>query len=296
MVRPFQRRVMARQAVKAGATSIAHAGRTFGLSQSCYHYLAKNREDNAVIADWLVRLTSAYRDWGFDLCFLHLRNVKRFKWNHKRVYRIYRYLELNLRIKPRKRLIRPIPEPLAVPEAIDQTWPMDFMHDQLTDVRSLRRLNILDDFNYQGLAMEVDISLPASRVIRRLGQVIVWRGKPASIRCDNGPEYISGALQAGLSSRKLHCCKPARHPSAESLHRTLHPNGPLRLACQQLVQRYQSGAGDRDPLAMYIQQRAAEYGPPRYHPNANANLRRLVPHLAAAKNGGIADVLATTVE
>lgn len=49
--------------------------------------------------------------------FLHLRNVKGFKWNHKRVYRIYRELELNMRIKPRKRLQREEPEPLAVPEA-----------------------------------------------------------------------------------------------------------------------------------------------------------------------------------
>ena len=57
---------------------------------------------------------------------------------------------------------------------------MDFMHDHLADRRSLRLLNVLDDFNRQGLAMEVDISLPAAR----------------AIRCDNGPEYISGALQA----------------------------------------------------------------------------------------------------
>ena len=62
----------------------------------------------------MLRLTSAYRDWGFGLCFLHLRNVKGFAWNHKRVYRIYRDLELNLRIKPRKRIVREVPEPLAV--------------------------------------------------------------------------------------------------------------------------------------------------------------------------------------
>ena len=55
-----------------------------------------------MIADWLVRLTHNQRNWGFGLCFLHLRNVKGFAWNHKRVYRIYRELELNLRIKPKK--------------------------------------------------------------------------------------------------------------------------------------------------------------------------------------------------
>ena len=63
--------------------------------------------------------------------FPYLRNVRCFAWNHKRVYRIYRELELNLRIKPRKRLVREKPQPLSVPEGINQVWSMDFMHDQL---------------------------------------------------------------------------------------------------------------------------------------------------------------------
>lgn len=72
------------------------------------------------MADCLVRLTYNQKNWGFGLCFLHLRNVKGQGWSHKRVYRIYRELELNLRIKPRKRLVRERPQPLAVPEAINQ--------------------------------------------------------------------------------------------------------------------------------------------------------------------------------
>jgi putative transposase len=105
-------------------------------------------------------------------------------------------LELNLRIKPRKRLVREKPEPLAVPEAINQCWSMDFMHDQLSDGRSFRLLNVIDDSNREGVGVEVDLSLPAERVIRALSQIIEWRGKPAMIRCDNGPEYISGAMAA----------------------------------------------------------------------------------------------------
>ena len=114
-----------------------------------------------MIADWLVRLTTAYKDWGFGLCFLYLRNVTGFGWNHKRVYRIYRELELNLRIKPKKRLVREKPEPLAVPEAINQVWSMDFMHDQLSDGRSFRLFNVLDDYNREGLAGMPDVRLPA---------------------------------------------------------------------------------------------------------------------------------------
>ena len=70
------------------------------------------------------------------LCFLYLRNVQRLPWNHKRVYRIYRDLELNLRIKPKKRILREKPQPLAVPAALNQVWSMDFMHDQLADGRT----------------------------------------------------------------------------------------------------------------------------------------------------------------
>lgn len=91
--------------------------------------------------------------------------------------------------------MRERPQPLAVPEAINHVWSMDFMHDQLSDGRSFRLFNVLDDFNREGLGIEVDLSLPAARVIRSLDQIIEWRGKPGAIRCDNGPEYISGALQ-----------------------------------------------------------------------------------------------------
>ena len=67
---------MARSAVALGRTSIRHACATFSLSETCYRYQARLSDENAVIADWLVRLTHNQRNWGFGLCFLHLRNVK----------------------------------------------------------------------------------------------------------------------------------------------------------------------------------------------------------------------------
>ena len=87
---------MAQWAVAQRSTTIGVACKAFGISQTCYRYQAKLSPENGVIADWLVRLTNNQRNWGFGLCFLYLRNVKGFKWNHKRVYRIYRELELNL--------------------------------------------------------------------------------------------------------------------------------------------------------------------------------------------------------
>ncbi len=92
----------------------------FGISETCYRYQARQSAENEQIADYLIRLTYNQRNRGFGLCFLYLRNVKGFPWNHKRVYRIYRALALNLRIKPRKRLVREKPAPLLVPVSINQ--------------------------------------------------------------------------------------------------------------------------------------------------------------------------------
>jgi putative transposase len=76
---------------------------------------------------------------------MYLRNVKGFSWNHKRMYRIYPELELNLRIKPRKRLKRDKPDALSVPISMNQVWSMDFMSDSLIDGRSIR--TFIDDYN-----------------------------------------------------------------------------------------------------------------------------------------------------
>ena len=68
------------------------------------------------------------------------------------------------------------------------------MTDQLAEGRPFRTLNVIDDFNREGLAIEVDFSKPAERVVRALDQIIAWRGKPLAIRVDNGLEYVSGRL------------------------------------------------------------------------------------------------------
>jgi putative transposase len=194
---------MAKVSVCKGRLSIRAACSAFTISETCYRYQPKLSDENALIADWLIGLTNRQRNWGFMLCFLYLRNVKGFRWNHKRVYRIYCEQALNLRIKPKKRLYREKPEPLAVPMAINQTWSMDFMHDQLSDGRSFRAFNVIDDFNREGLTIEIDFSLPAGRVIRSLDQIIEWRGKPKVIRSDNGPEYVSHLLAAWASRNSV---------------------------------------------------------------------------------------------
>ena len=91
---------MAATAVERRGVSVALACRTFGVSETCYRYSPLLSDDTEQIADLLVGLTDARKTWGFGLCFLHLRNVKGHSWNHKRVYRIYCALELNLRSEP----------------------------------------------------------------------------------------------------------------------------------------------------------------------------------------------------
>ena len=198
----------------------------FRISETCYRYEAKLQTENDEIADWLIRLTDNNRNWGFGLCFLYLRNIKNFGWNHKRVYRIYRALELNLRIKPRKRLVREQPEPLTVPTEVNQVWSMDFMHDQLQDGRSFRLFNVIDDFNREALSIEIDLSLPSARVIRTLKQIIAWRGKPAVIRCDNGPEYVSEEIRDwskrwGIRLEYIQPGKPQQNAYVERFNRTV---------------------------------------------------------------------------
>ena len=226
MVRPSQRAGMVKNIIFQGRLNIRQACDAFTISRCCYRYERKLSSDNARIAELLLGLAQSQRNWGFGLCFLYLRNVKGHGWNHKRVYRIYRELELNLRIKPRKRLKREKPEPLAVPEAMNQVWSMDFMHDQLQNGRCIRLLNVIDDYNREGLGIEVDFSLPAERVVRTLDQIIEWRGCPKEIRCDNGPEYVSARLQRwargkGICLTYIQPGKPQQNSYVERYNRTV---------------------------------------------------------------------------
>lgn len=112
-------------------------------------------------------------------------------------------MKLNIRRRAKKRLPERVKQPLMLPSAPNQVWSIDFMSDSLVDGRRFRLLNIIDDFNRESLAVEVDTSLPSLRVIRVLEQLIAQRGKPANIRCDNGPEFISHKLEQWCTPREI---------------------------------------------------------------------------------------------
>lgn len=134
-----------------------------------------------------------YPAHGFGKLYKILRRQGH-SWNHKRVYRIYCLLNLNKRRRGKRRLPSRHPVQLAVPAMANQCWSMDFMSDSLFCGRRFRTFNVVDDFNREVLAIEIDLSLPSLRVTRVLDRIAAWRGLPKKLRMDNGPEFISLTL------------------------------------------------------------------------------------------------------
>ena len=226
VVAPLRRKEMAYHYIEDRGISIRMACLIFNISVTGYYHQSVASDENSQIADLLIELTTQNKNWGFGLCFLSLRNVLGLPYNHKRVYRIYCELELNLRIKPKRRIKRNKPVPLAVPVKPNQSWSMDFMHDALTDGRAFRLFNVIDDYNREALTVEIDFSLPAQRVIRSLNQLVEYRGKPVQIRCDNGPEYISNALkdwalEQGITISYIEPGNPQKNAYVERYNRTM---------------------------------------------------------------------------
>lgn len=177
------------------------ACKLIGISRTTYQYKAKPKDDTE-LQDALTALTSKHVAIGYWQCCYRLWN-KGHWWNHKRIYRVYTAMKLNIRRRSKKRLPERIKQALMVPSAPNQVWSIDFMSDSLVDGRKFRILNVIEDFNRESLAIEVDTSLPSLRVIRVLEQLITQRGKPANIRCDNGPEFISHKLDQWCTDRKI---------------------------------------------------------------------------------------------
>lgn len=163
------------------------------ICQSVYYYKPTPGTDQE-IKDKLAELAEVHRRWGFWMMHYHLRGLN-YIWNHKRVYRIYTEMKLNLRRKCKKRLpLRP-QESLVQPLMPNLTWSMDFMHDTLNNGVKFRTFNVIDDFNREALNITLGTSMTSHRVIRELDRLIEWRGKPAHIRVDNGPEFIAQAME-----------------------------------------------------------------------------------------------------
>lgn len=162
-------------------------------------------------------MAERYPRYGFPKLFQVLRR-QGYPWNHKRIHRIYCLLKLNFRRKGKQRLPVCNPSPLATPEALNQSWSVDFMHDALVCGRRFRTFNVVDDFNREALSIEIDLNLPALRVVRVLDRIAANRGYPVMLRMDNGPEFISLALVVKLEF--IQPGKPTQNAFIERFNRT----------------------------------------------------------------------------
>ena len=192
---------MAEYAKELFGLSIRQACKFFWISRTMFHYQRRLRDDCEVI-DTLAKLVEQYPRYGFHKLFAVLRREGH-PWNHKRVYRVYCQMKLNLRRKFKKRLRRIPPQPLLQPLHPNYCWSMDFMRDSLSCGKVFRTFNLVDDYNREGLGIEVGTCLPAERITRFLDQLIRVRGKPKRIRSDNGSEATSGHFQEWAKAQSI---------------------------------------------------------------------------------------------
>lgn len=184
-----QRKIWAQELQARYQVSIVLSCWVVGISRTAFYYRKRLIDDSDII-DALNRLVEKHQRWGFPKCFKRLRALG-YRWNHKRVYRVYTMLKLNLKRKSKQRLPTRHPEPLIVPTKPQQCWSMDFMSDQLRNKVRFRTFNVIDDFNRQVLGIDIALGLPAVKVTRYLDRLAEQHGYPQKVRVDNGTEFTS---------------------------------------------------------------------------------------------------------
>ncbi len=199
------------------------ACRLFNISRSVYQYKPKLADDHE-IKKTLTELAEKHRRYGFTKMFNKIRQ-RGYTWNHKRVYRVYCDLKLNLRRKPKKRLPRREMMVLSQPERTNVMWSMDFMSDALMSGKCFRTVNVIDDCNREVLGIKASVSLPSKRVTEFLDSIAFSRGYPLQLRLDNGPENISKEMVAWAKKHGVHIHyiqpgKPAQNAYIERFNRT----------------------------------------------------------------------------
>ena len=139
--------------------------------------------------------------------------------------RVYLTERLNLRVSPKKQFPTRHPMSLAQPEATKKSWSVDFMSDRLQYGRTLRAFKIIDDYNREVLAIEIDTLLPSGRVMRILEKIASWWGYLRRQRSGNGPEFSSQQLARWVEKDDvllsfIEPVKPAQTDYIERFNRT----------------------------------------------------------------------------
>jgi len=184
------------------------------------HWTVRDAELIAALA----RLVEERPSRGFWKCCQILRRHHPHV-NHKRIYRVYSAMQLNLRRPVRRRLPKRERVALYVPREPDTVWSADFMSDALACGRRFRTFNVTDDFNREALHIEIDTSLTSLRLIRVFEQLQRERTLPQVLRTDNGPEFlgeefVQWAKAQGMAIQYIQPGKPNQNAFIERFNRT----------------------------------------------------------------------------
>lgn len=199
-----------------------------GLSRNALKGPVAVKEKDAALQERIKQLAKRYKHWG--LLKIHHKLRKQGETaNHKRIRRLYRSAGLTLPRKLKKRLPESVRQPLPRAMACNGCWSLDFTSDGLSDGRKFRTLNVIDDYNREILGVEVDYSLPAKRVLGLLNKLVERYGKPARLRSDNGPEFISQDLQDWCKEHEviLHRIEPGK-PTQNAYIERFNAGPPVR--------------------------------------------------------------------
>ena len=197
-----------------------------GLSRSAYYrkplgWMARDGE----VIDALNGLAEEFPRCGYWK-YVDVLALRAYPWNHKRIYRVYCALGLNQARRTKRRLPSRHPLPLIVPQRPLQVWSADFMSDALYRGPRFRLFNVIDDFNRESMAIEVDTSLRAERLVRVLDRLKVERGLPDVLRVDNGPEFLGQVFVEwcqtnGILINYIEPGKPNQNAFIERFNRSL---------------------------------------------------------------------------
>jgi putative transposase len=204
---------------------IVRACKVARLSRAAYYKPGIDwaTRDGEVIAA-LQAIVVAEQRWGFWKCYDRMRNQGH-RSNHKRVHRVYCRMKLNLPRRSKRRVPKRERQPLVVEPRMNAVWALDFMRDTLYSGKVFRTLNVIDEANRGGLGIDIAVSIPASRVIAFMEQMIDLHGRPEAIRCDNGSELTSQAFtdwckELNIELRFIQPGKPDQNAYIERFNRT----------------------------------------------------------------------------
>src|SRR3954453_5824501 len=152
-------------------------------------------QDDQLLREWLRAFSTRRPRWGWRRAAAGLRR-EGWKVNNKRVQRLWREEGLKVPYRKRKKRLPGVGTHVGAmcPIAPNALWALDFQFDVTVEGRTIKLLNVIDEFTRECPAIVVDRSIDADAVVALLDRLAAQRGSPGFLRCDNGPEFIAHAV------------------------------------------------------------------------------------------------------